>query len=365
MKSIIFLTYGMGFGGVEKVIATLANKFSEKSIKCTIITLRNSKCVYTLNYNIDVVSLYDGVDTPPVREYIKCFTYLRKLVKAVKPDIIVSMPEEISCKAIPFLMGLKIPVIVSERNNPWIMPQNKINRILRCIFYPFTDGIIFQTQEAAQFFSRTIRNRSAVIPNPLDLSRIPKAWKGTRRKEVVSIGRLENQKNYSLLINAFSEFNKRHKEYRLIIYGKGSERKALEELSKEKMPESAYCFPGTDEKALNYINGSAMFILSSDYEGLPNALIEAMALGLPCISTNCRCGPGFLIENEVNGLLIPIGDERAMVRAMCYIAENEELALLMGKNARLIKEKLDTDKIVEGWKAYLECIYNKNKIDAE
>ena len=361
MKNIIFLTYYMGFGGVEKVIATLSNKFSEKGIKCTIITLRNDQCVYTLNSNIDIIPLYDGEGTPTVKEYGKCFIYLRKLVKEIQPDVILSMPEEISCKAIPFLIGLKIPIVVSERNNPWIMPQNKINRLLRRIFYPFVNGIVFQTKEAGQFFSRNIRNKSTVIPNPLDLSRIPEEWEAPRRKEIVSVGRLESQKNYSLLINAFSEFYKKHNEYCLIIYGKGSEKEALEDLAKNKIPESAYYFAGVTNDVLKCINGSFMFVLSSDYEGLPNILIEAMALGLPCISTNCKCGPRSLIENGLNGLLIPVRNEKAMVQAMCHIAENEEHALSMGKEAMLIKERLNTDKIVERWKIYIECIYNKNK----
>lgn len=361
MKNIIFLTYGMLFGGVEKVIATLVNKFSENGIKCTIITLINDKCVYTLNSHINVIQLYDREGTPPAKEYIKCFVYLRKIVKEIDPDIIVTMPEEISCKAIPFLMGLKIPIIVSERNNPWIMPKGKINRLLRWIFYNFVDGIVFQTQEAAEFFTRNIRNKSTMIPNPLDLSRIPEEWKGNRRKEIVSVGRLESQKNYQLLINAFSEFYKIHNEYVLVIYGTGNEREALEKLIKVKIPETAYCFAGVTNKVLKCINGAAMFVLSSDYEGLPNALIEAMALGLPCISTNCKCGPSSLIEDGFNGLLTPVGDKEAMVQAMCFIAENEEYALAMGKKAMLIKDELNTDKIVERWRMYLECIYERYK----
>lgn len=362
MKNIIFITYGMRFGGTEKVIATIANELSGESIKCTIVTLINDKCAYKLASNIDFIPLYDREGTPPIKKYIKCFMHLRRLVKEVKPDAIVLMPEEISCKAIPFLLGLNIPIIVSERNNPWIMPENKINRLFRHIFYPFADGIVFQTQQAAEFFPGNIINKSAVIPNPLDSSRIPEKWKGPRRKEIVSVGRLENQKNYSLLINAFFEFYKKHNEYRLIIYGKGSKQKTLEELAKKKIPEAAYCFAGVTNEVLNCINGASMFVLSSDYEGLPNALIEAMALGLPCISTNCRCGPGSLIENGINGLLIPVNDERLLVQAMCYIAENEEQAASMGMKAMSIKENLDRGKIVERWKTYLEWICNNNKI---
>jgi glycosyltransferase involved in cell wall biosynthesis len=107
-----------------------------------------------------------------------------------------------------------------------------------------------------------------------------------------------------------------------------------------------------------------MFVLSSDYEGMPNALIEAMVLGLPCISTNCKCGPSSLIVDGLNGLLIPIRDETSLVQAMCYIAENEEQALTMGRKAVLIKEKLDTNKIAERWEKYLEYIY-KNKLDSK
>lgn len=358
MKNVVFLTYGMRFGGVEKVIATLTNSFIKKNIRCTIITLVNDKCAYTLDRDIDMISLYKGKGTPSVKEYLECFVYLRRVVKLIQPDIIICMPEEISCKAIPFLMNLKIPIVVSERNNPWIIPKNKINRILRYIFYPFIDGIVFQTDEAKQFFPRCIKRKSIVIPNPLDLSRIPEQWNEPRRKEVVSVGRLENQKNYPLLIEAFAEFNKVYSEYRLIIYGKGSKRNFLEELAKEKLPDGAYCFAGTTNNVLSNINSATMFILSSDYEGLPNALIEAMALGLPCISTNCKCGPSSLIKNKVNGILVPVKDKDALIDAMIFIAKNEDKARSMGKKASLIKLELGTDEIVERWKVYFEKIIN-------
>lgn len=362
MKKVVFFTYGMKFGGVEKVIATLSNYLVATKIECTIITLINEKCEYELSENIKIIPLYFKNGKPKGKEIIRCYLKLRKIIDTIKPDIIISMPEEVSVKALIALYGIKIPIIVSERNNPWVMPKNKLNRILRKVFYPTADGIVFQTEGAKQFFSKQIQKIGEVIPNPIDLSRIPKNFINEKRNEIVTVGRLNNQKNHKLLIESFAKFSNNYPEYKLIIYGEGELELELKKLANEKLLEGSYKFEGSRSDVLECINGSKMFVLSSDYEGMPNALMEAMAMGLPVISTDCPPGgPRALIVSEQNGILVPLNDEEALVNAMKKIANDEKLAFELGENAKLIKRTHRTEDILERWRSYIYEIWNENK----
>ena len=359
MDHIFLFTYGMKLGGTERVLAMLANEFTRNGIRATIVTLIHEPCAYALDPAVTLVPLYQNEGAPPVRDYVRCFRRLRKLIRTGKPDLVLSMPEEVTGKAIPFLFTLGVPIVVSDRNNPWIMPVNRLNRVLRALFYRFASGFVFQTREAASFYSERIRKKSVIIPNPLELERLPPPWTGPRRKEVVAAGRLEEQKNFRLLIRAFAEFQKAYPDYSLTIYGEGSLKRELEEFARETLPAGSYALPGSTKELLCAMNGAAMFVLSSDYEGMPNVLIEAMALGLPCISTDCRCGPADLIEDGSSGLLVPVGDSGALSAAMKRVAASEALQTALGRGAMRVRDKLDAKKIIAQWRDYLKNVQEK------
>ena len=338
MKKIVFITNAMLFGGAEKVIATLSNNFVKKNIEVTIITIMNTKCEFQLDERVKLYSIYEKEGKPPKKEYVDYYKKLAITVQEEKPDVVAIMPEEISVKAIPFLKDIGIPIVVSERNNPWKMPKNKLNRILRRIYYPKVDGIVFQTSKAASFFSKNIQDKGKVILNPLDYSRLPKEMTGPRSKTIVTMGRLEPQKNQKMLIRAFSHVCKKHRDYRLIIYGNGSMKNELEEYAKAILPRNSYSFESATDDVLKRINNAGIFALSSDYEGLPNSLIEAMALGLPCVSTDCMSGgPAELIDQYKNGILVDVDDDEAMALAINEIIRNKTLADKLSKNAKKIK----------------------------
>ena len=359
MKKLIFVTRNMKAGGAERVIAQLANYFSRIGIHCTIVTLDKEEIFYKLDSSINIYAIGEKSSNLYIDKFLR-YKELRKYVTSQDPDIILALPEEIGIFVIPALIGTNIPVVVSERNNPWIMPWKKATRIARKLFYPFASGFIFQTEQAASFFSKQIRRKGVVLPNPLDLERIPEPWQGERRKEIVSAGRLVKQKNFGLLIKAFAKFYRSHPDYILTIYGEGALKKDLQKLAESLLPKGTFSFPGRTSELLNYMRGASMFVLSSDYEGMPNVLIEAMAIGMPVISTDCPSGgPAELIENGKNGLLVPVDDVDGLYEAMCCIAENEQYADLMGKNALFIKNKLEISKIAEQWRQYLYEVANK------
>ena len=270
-----------------------------------------------------------------------------------RPDVVLTMPEDTGIYVILSLIGTGIPVYVSERNNPWVMPDVKITRFLRKIAYPFAKGVIFQTEMAKSFFPKFIQKKGVVIGNPVDATRIPAPYEGERKKVIVGAGRLEKQKNFSLLISAFAEFSKDVPGYELCIYGEGRLREQLEKEADILRIADKVLLPGRKNNLLELMNECSMFVLSSDYEGMPNVLIEAMCMGMPVISTDCQSGgPKELIQDHVNGLLIPVGDKTAMVAAMKEYVEIKNQKR-MAANAYKIKQKLVGKEIFEEWYRFL------------
>jgi glycosyltransferase involved in cell wall biosynthesis len=168
-----------------------------------------------------------------------------------------------------------------------------------------------------------------------------------------------------MLIRAFAYIYKKHKDYKLIIYGNGSMKEELKTYASQLLPRRSFVFESASEEILKKINDAGIFVLSSDYEGLPNALIEAMAIGLPCVSTDCPSGgPRMLIDNYKNGILVDVADEEALAMALNEIILNKNLADKLGKNAKKIRFRLEEEKIINEWENFFEEIinnYNKNK----
>lgn len=188
------------------------------------------------------------------------------------------------------ITGLHIPLIYSERNDPNRVNQRKVDKIYRKIVEHRADEFVFQTTGAQKCYPKKVQKRSVVILNPLDVTGFPTHDFTVEKKEIVTVGRLEPQKNQKLLINAFSELAKDFPDYTLIIYGEGSLRNELENYIISKGLQSKVVLPGVKNNIQEYIKDASLFVLSSDYEGIPNALIEAMAIGLPCVSTDCSPG---------------------------------------------------------------------------
>lgn len=353
-KKICIVTRALINGGAERVIAQLANYFVKNGIECSIITIDVAAVAYELDTRINVDAIGKKADNK-VKDRFFRYAALRKKIMRYKPDVVLSMPEDIGIYVILALIGSKIPVCVSERNNPWVMPDVKITRLLRTIASPLADGIIFQTDMAKSYFPKNIQKKGIVLSNPVDIARIPEPYKGIRQNVFVAVGRLERQKNFPMLIKAFSIFYQREKNFKLVIYGEGRERANLESLIKELDLDGVVLLPGRNKDVLNAINDASAFILSSDYEGMPNALIEAMCMGMPVISTDCPSGgPRELIENQENGILIPVGDEDALVDALFSIID-VTLAEKMSKKSSELRYALTSISIFENWEKYLFC----------
>lgn len=359
-KKLIILTRSMFAGGAERVIAQLANYFVKKEVECTLVTIDNEKVLYDLDTRISVIPVGKKADGKVVDKF-KRYQEVRRIVSEIKPDVVLSMPEDIGIYVILALIGTRIPVFVSERNNPWVMPDVKVTRILRRLMYPFASGIIFQTEMAKSFFPKSLQKRGIVIGNPVDAKRIPVPYEGERKKVIVGAGRLDTQKNFSLLISAFAEFSKEETEYELVIFGEGRLRNQLKEEAKSLYISEKVHLPGRKNDLLEIMNSCSMFVLSSDYEGMPNVLIEAMCMGMPVISTDCPSGgPRELIKDHVNGILIPVGDKAAMVAAMKELS-NQSVSKNMGRRAFEIRETFVDEAVFITWYNYLFADYSRRE----
>ena len=350
---IAIVTTHLTAGGAERVIAQLLNEWCKSGVKCSLILLNKKELFYSIPSEVDLYEI-GKLHKKHYIDKLKKYARVRKLIKEIKPDVVLSMPEEIGIYVIGALLGTKYPVVVSERNNPWVMPDKKATRILRKLLYPFADGFIFQTKQAASFFSKKIQKKGIVLPNPLDLSRIPERYEGEREKTIVGAGRLFPQKNFKLLIDAFAKFYETHTSYKLVIYGEGYLREELINHAVSKLPETAFSFPGQVDNLPDKINKASAFVLSSDFEGMPNVLIEALAMGVPSVSVDCAPGGAAeLIEDGVNGYLVPIGDKDALSERLSYLIDNKTIAEGFSKKSIEIKRKLDAHIVCKEWYEYI------------
>lgn len=280
----------------------------------------------------------------------------RRILKELKPDVLVTMDTPGAMFDVPACVGLGIKHIISERNDPSHFAGSTITRILSRLLMRKADGYVFQTKGAQTFYGGAIAKRSVIIPNPLlDLRNMPSLqYQGVDSKTIVTTGRLNKQKNHSLLVRAFKQIITKGRKYRLVIYGDGPERANDETLIKTLGLEDLVQMPGTINDVPSAIYKASVYVLSSDFEGMPNALMEAMALGLPCVSTDCPCGgPKELIQNKKNGILVPPGDENALAQALEYMIDNPKEAKEMGNEAMKIRESLNQNAICTLWYNYI------------
>lgn len=351
---IVLIMGAFSYGGAERVMCNLANYLSNNKHEVTLVTLFKRDECYELSNKIKVIN---GLD---FKKKFDSIFILRKIIKEIYPDIVLSFLTHINILTIISTLKLNIPVIISERNDPSIPYNNIIKRSLRRIFYRFAKGFVFQTNEAKNYFSNSIMNKSVVIPNPLIIKKKLKTKDIEREDYIVTIGRLTEQKNQELLIRSFSSISKEFPSYKLKIYGEGHLRDRLLNLIKELKMEKSIFLMGTTEDIIDEIDKCKIFVLSSNFEGMPNSLMEAMAIGLPCISTDCNSGgPRFLIDNNVNGLLVPINNEKILSNSMRILMESDLKRETLGESAMEISKKLNPEVIYNQWEILLNTVYSK------
>lgn len=359
--NITFFVDSLAGGGAERVACSLANYFGRNN-QVTILTMMETKENYKLDSCVEVqhlVSLNDKYGFIK-KNYIR-YKKLKEYIKRNHSDLyIVFLPITI-CLFLHFKKYIDCPVIISERNDPNSY-SNVLKRVL--LFYSKrANGIVYQTNQAKDWYEKNgVNVSSRVIPNAIreEVMNIT-PFEGVRRNAIVAVGRLNEQKNYELLIDAFGNISKLDENVVLEIYGDGPKKEELILKVKRMNLEDRVIFKGFVSDVLNSIRSAKIYVLSSNYEGMPNSLMEAMAIGLPCIATRCPCGgPEFLIQNNINGLLVDVNDVDMLYASMLRLLKDGLLADRLSAEARKVNELLNQEVIYQEWEEFINKINNFN-----
>jgi len=355
--NVLILVSSISGGGAERRAVSVANYLNEKGHNVNIVILYSSNGGYIVNKDIKI-------DILPNRKKNISNSYIKKLYCIISDYISLkkiidnnNIEKIILFHILPAILILlltkRLKIIASERTYPPSVPF--WYAFLKKIIFSYSKVIVFQTSEQMSFFNASIRRKSVVIYNPL-VENLPAPYIGIRKKEMITFCRLEKVKNLPMLINGFIEFHKKFPVYKLIIYGEGTLKKYLLKYINEARMNEIIRIKKFTNNIHELIIDSACYISTSNYEGLSNSMLEAMAIGMPVVCTDCKGGGAReFIVNYNNGILIAIDDIKALAEALEYIVLNPIEAQKMGERAIEIKKILASEKIYEEWIRVLEC----------
>ncbi|MCI8899276.1 MAG: glycosyltransferase family 4 protein [Lachnospiraceae bacterium] len=360
MKRIVLFISSLQKGGSERVMVNLAEYFHRRRYDVILVTQYRLEEEYPISPEIrrvcsepDESALQGG----RIRNFCVRFGALREIWNAYKPDVILSFLGKNNLMAVATAAFLPSKVAVSVRGEPTMEYEGRLMQMIARFVFRFSDGVVLQTEGARAFFPKAVQKKSVILSNPLNEQFLNKRICEEREDLIVAAGRLDENKNHAMLIHAFAKIAEEYPAVRLVIYGEGALRTALETLVEEKGLGGRISLPGNVSDVADHICKARIFTLTSNTEGMPNSIMEAMALGIPVIATDCPCGgPSALIEDGVNGLLVPVGDAFALADAFRRIFEDREFELRLRENARGITEKLSPDRVDGEWEAYLNTL---------
>lgn len=356
MMKLFFYIDSMQKGGANRVMANLTDHFANHGYTVVLVNDIQSgqgEPEYPVNPLVKRVIL-DAHGSAKAISNLKRIAQIRKLIKAEKPDCVVSFLGPPNIRMLLASAFLKCRTVVSVRNDPTKeYGVNWIKRMIANVVFLLADGCVFQTEDAALYFNRWVRRKSKVILNP-----VHETFYGVKRsdmpKNIVTVGRLVPQKNHKLLIDAFAMIADVFPEENLIIYGEGPLREELEKQIADLQLVNRVFMPGSTSCVSEVLSEAKLFVLSSDYEGMPNALMEAMAVGVPAISTDCPCGgPRFLFETESQRYLVPCGDAVALSNRMKAILSSWELQQELSVVAKKRANDFLPERVYQQWKDFL------------
>ena len=390
-KKIVFFIDSLGGGGAERVVSVLAAQLLNRGYGVDILMMNRRPVAYALPDGVNLLYAEDlpvstrwgrlaqkimekcmhwqvrflnplyrkfGYHTYPRANETKIFFYARYALPYRE-----YLRQNPGCTAFGFLIrsniamlmaakGLDVKTVFCERNHP-VRPDMPANIMkIRDRIVSRCKAAVFQTEEEREYYTM-LRCPTAVIPNPLKEG-LPHRFEGERRHEIVNFCRLNKQKNIPLLMDAFACLHREYPDYTLRIYGRGEEKENLLALTREKGLDSVVFFEDFAPDVHERIRDAAMFVCSSDFEGLSNSMLEAMAIGMPCVCTDCAGGGArMMIRDHVNGILTPVGDVEALYRGMKEIVENPALAESLSREAAKVRDQLSIEKIVDRWESMI------------
>lgn len=362
MKIRIFIG-GLSGGGAERVCCNIANFLADKKHEVEIITMADDKATYGLSSKVHrMILLSESERKGFIYNSVVRYKRLKEYVRKTKCDVYIVMLPITILLLLSLKRFTKAKIIASERNMPTLYP--KWQQIAMKWIASKVDGWVFQTEEQKEWYGNHLGQvHNCIIPNAINEQFILEPYIGERKNKIVTVGRLMPQKNQELLLRAFAKVAAVFPIYKLHIYGDGPLKSKLLQVAKELDIEDKIEFEGFISNISEKIKDAALFVLSSDFEGMPNALIEAMALGVPCISTDCNGGGAkYLIDNGVNGILVPKNDIAALSKGIIEILENPSKASKFGLEANKVCVRLHPQVVYSKWEDFVKQINKTEKL---
>lgn len=358
---IMFLVSSLQFGGAERVATVLCNEFSAKHQVSLVATYGGTEpCVFELDSRINLHYLASGYP---------CFggqkngsfarlSKLRYLIKKDRPDVIISFLPNVNVMAVLANIGLNTPLIICERSDPEHFPMSGLWKFLCRYSYQYADMLTVQTSVVAEKVNRLFRLPALVevVPNPIAKSLLEvKPVLDRQNKHILCLGRLTASKQFDQIISAFAQVSTIHQDWELHIIGDGPVRQSLENQARELGIAEKVRFFGGVEQPFPQIAVCDVFAMASKFEGFPNALLEALALGRATVVYDCPSGPAEMTEYGKVGLLVPLNDHRQFVDALTQLIVDSELRLQLGEAAQAsVFRRYSLSAVVDIWYQLIE-----------
>lgn len=342
-KTIAIVAQGLNGGGAERVASIIANYIYErKEYNVIFVCAYNDIIEYDINENIKIEFIHTNKKNGIFR-LIDRNRKIKKIMKKNKVDLIISfVTNEV------LLSQTIIPTIHTLRNDPVRNEGSFISSKIRNYAYKHAKHIVFQTKGAQDYFCKDIKNKSSIIYNPIDTNQLPK-W-NPKNSNFIMASRLEKQKNIPLAINSFISVHSIYPNYSLMIYGTGTEKENLEKIINENNAKDYIKLCGRSNCIHKIMSESYAFLLSSDYEGISNSMLEALCIGIPCISTDSPPGGAReFIQDEVNGFLTKVGDVESLTNTIIKLIKtnyNSDYFYLSNNSTR---KNVKKDNICSEW----------------
>lgn len=345
---IAFVTSTLTSGGSERVMSLLANELANRGHEVFIVLLRAPIVFYDIQ---ESVKIYYAENHS--HNMLKKLIWFRGLIKTEHPDVVIPFMTQVYCATILSLMGVNVPIISSERIDPRF--SKFINKVYRWCLLRFTTHLVVQTKAIKAYYPTSIQKRTTIIPNPITDSIFENYPDVNKEKIIVSVGRLYAQKNQKMMIDAFADIANKYPDYKLIIYGEGPIREQLTEYINAKELSGKVLLPGRSNNIAKELNRAEIFCLSSDYEGMSNALLEAVCVGLPVVTTNVS-GVEDLLNNGKNGFVVDVGDTKSMSMALDQLLGDKDIRMKFSQYNKQMGQYYTIDRIATDWENLIKHI---------
>lgn len=353
---ILFVIRDMITGGAGKQLALTANALAEKGHSIAVYTYFGGPLEHKLDENVRYIA-QTPVPTNKIAEYILSPIHIRKTIKNLQPDIVISWRCNAGCFTVLASIGLKVKTVFSERTDPYT--ETSLALKISAFVCGFSDGGVFQLEKVRQYYKRLYR-KSVVIHNPVDenIRITDNILYENRPKDIVCVGRMMlPHKRQDLALAAFKEFLKTNSEYTLHFYGDGRDFEKVKNLASQYGLNDNVVFHGSEKNIPEKIKSAKCLLLTSAYEGIPNVILESFTAGVPVVSTDCSPGGArLLIGEDENGLITKKDDAKSIAEAMDILVNDKKVAEAFIKNGRIRLLDFQPRKIFDKWNEYLENI---------